>query len=73
MLYAPFYNIAYDIAHDIAYYIELMDAWSDGLCHFKKDMAYNTSKECCAFHHDVQENSLLNDVFCYIIHNLPKL
>jgi hypothetical protein len=50
-----------------------MDTWSGGLFHYKKDPAYNTSKDCCAFYYDVQENSLLNNVFCYIVHNLPKL
>jgi hypothetical protein len=46
-----------------------MFAWSGGLFHFKKDLAYNTSKDCCGFYHDV----LLNDVFCYFVHNLTKL
>ncbi len=50
-----------------------MDAWSGGLFHYKKNLAYNTYKDCCAFNYDVPENTLLNDVFCYIIHNLTKL
>jgi hypothetical protein len=39
----------------------------------QKDLAYNTSLRCCSFYHDVPENTLLNDVFCYFVHNLPKL
>jgi hypothetical protein len=27
----------------------------------------------CDFYHDVTENTLLNDVFCYFVHNLRKL
>ena len=50
-----------------------MDVLSGGIFHYKKDLAYNTSLCCCSFHHDVQENTLLNDVFCYFVHNLPKL
>ncbi len=50
-----------------------MDALSGGIFHYKKDLAYNTSLHCCAFYHNVPENTLLNDVFCYFVHNLPKL
>jgi hypothetical protein len=50
-----------------------VDALSGGIFHYKKDLAYNTSLRCCSFYHDVPENTLLNDVFCYFVHNLPKL
>ncbi len=50
-----------------------MDALSGGIFHYKKDLAYNTSLHCCAFYHDVLKNTLLKDVFCYFVHNLPKL
>jgi hypothetical protein len=67
------YDIEYDIAYDIAYDVQHMDALSGGIFHYKKDLAYNTSMDCCGFYHDVPENTLFNDVFCYFVHNLPKL
>jgi hypothetical protein len=55
----------------------MFNTWIHGqsgcLFHYKKDLAYNTSKNCCGFNHDVLENTLLNDVCCYFVHNLTKL
>jgi hypothetical protein len=50
-----------------------MDALSGGIFHYKKDLAYYTSRDCCGFDHDVPEDTLLNDIFCYLVHELLKL
>jgi hypothetical protein len=50
-----------------------MDALSGGIFHYKKNLDYHASMDCCGFYHDVLENTLLNDVFSYFVHNLPKL
>ncbi len=42
-----------------------MGAWSGGIFHYKKGMAYKTTADSA--------NTLLNDVFCYFVHHLPKL
>ena len=40
--------------------------------HYKKGAAYNTSADSAVLYQDVASNTLLNDVFCYFVHNLPK-
>ena len=40
--------------------------------HYKKGTAYNTSADSVVLYQDVASNTLLNDVFCYFVHNLPK-
>ena len=40
--------------------------------HYKKGAAYNTSADSAVLYQEVPSNTLLNDVFCYFVHNLPK-
>ena len=40
--------------------------------HYKKGSAYITSADSAVLYQDVASNTLLNDVFCYFVHNLPK-
>ena len=40
--------------------------------HNKKGSAYNTSADGGVLYQDAPANTLLNDVFCYFVHNLPK-
>ena len=40
--------------------------------HYKKGSAYKTSADSAVLYQDVASNTLLNDVFCYFVHNLPK-
>ena len=47
--------------------------WSGGLFHYKKGLAYATNDDGLQLYHDVENNTLLNDVFLYIFHNLPSL
>ena len=51
-----------------------MGAWSlaGGMFHYKKGSAYKTSADSAVLYQDVASNTLLNDVFCYFVHNLPK-
>ena len=40
--------------------------------HYKKGSAYKISADSAVLYQDVASNTLLNDVFCYFVHNLPK-
>ena len=45
---------------------------SGGLFHFRKDLAYSVVNEGLQLYHDVPENSLLNDVFFYVMYYLSS-
>jgi hypothetical protein len=45
---------------------------SGGLFHFRKDLAYSVVNEGLQLYHDVPENSLLNDVFFYVLYHLSS-
>ncbi len=45
---------------------------SGGLFHFRKDLAYSVTNEGLQLYHDVPENTLLNDVFFYIMYHLSS-
>ena len=45
---------------------------SGGLFHYKKDLAYSVANEGLKLYHDVPENTLLNDVFFYIMYHLSS-
>ena len=49
-----------------------MGAWSGGMFHYKKGSTYKTSTDSEVLYQDAPANTLLNDVFCYFVHNLPK-
>ena len=51
--------------------MQLLGAWSGGMFHYKKGLAYNISADSRVLYQDVSANVLLNDVFCNFIHNLP--
>ena len=40
--------------------------------HYKKGMAYKTSADSTSLYADAPANTLLNNVFCYFAHHLPK-
>ena len=40
--------------------------------HYKKGSAYKTSADSAVLYQDAPANTLLNDVFCYFVHHLPK-
>ena len=40
--------------------------------HYKKGSAYSTSADSGLLYQDAPANTLLNEVFCYFVHNLPK-
>ena len=40
--------------------------------HYKKGMAYKTTADSTSLYADAPANTLLNDVFCYFVHHLPK-
>ena len=45
---------------------------SGGLFHFRNDLAYSVVKEGLQLYHDVPENTLLNDVFFYVMYHLTS-
>ena len=45
---------------------------SGGLFHFRNDLAYSVTNESLQLYHDVPENSLLNDVFFYVMYHLSS-
>ena len=45
---------------------------SGGLFHFRKDLAYSVVNEGLQLYHDVPENTLLNDVFFYVMYHLSS-
>ena len=45
---------------------------SGGLFHFRKDLAYSVVNQGLQLYHDVPQNTLLNDVFFYIMYNLSS-
>ena len=45
---------------------------SGGLFHFRKDLAYSVTKDDLQLYLDVPENTLLNDVFFYIMYHLSS-
>ena len=40
--------------------------------HYKKGSTYQTSADSAVLYQDALANTLLNDVFCYFVHHLPK-
>jgi hypothetical protein len=40
--------------------------------HYKKGMAYKTTADSTSLYADALASTLLNDVFCYFVHHLPK-
>ena len=40
--------------------------------HYKKGSAYRTSADSALLYKDAPSNTLLNEVFCYFVHHLPK-
>ena len=40
--------------------------------HYKKGMSYKTSADSTSLYTDAPANTLLNDMFCYFVHHLPK-
>jgi hypothetical protein len=46
--------------------------FSGGLFHFRKDLAYSVTNEGLQLYHDVPENTLLNDVFFYVMYHLSS-
>ncbi len=40
--------------------------------HYKKGMAYKTTADSTSLYVDAQANTLINDVFCYFVHHLPR-
>ncbi len=49
-----------------------MDAWSTCILHCKKGMVYKTTADSTSLYADAPANTLLNDVFCFLVHHLPK-
>jgi hypothetical protein len=45
---------------------------SGGLFHFRKDLAYSVVNEGLQLYHDVPENTLLNNVFFYVMYHLSS-
>ena len=45
--------------------------YSGGLFHYKKGSPYSTTDGALELYQDVENNTLLNDVFFYIFHHLP--
>jgi hypothetical protein len=45
----------------------------EGLFHYKNGLAYSMKTEDPALYHAVENNTLLNDVFFYVLHHLPQL
>ena len=45
---------------------------SGGLFHFRQDLAYSVVNEGLQLYHDVPENTLLNDVFFYVMYHLSS-
>jgi hypothetical protein len=43
-----------------------LGAWSGGMFHYKKGMAYKTTADSTSLYADAPANTLLNDVFCYL-------
>ncbi len=41
-----------------------------GMFHWKKDLAYSVTNEGVQLYHEVPKNTLLNDVFFYIMYHL---
>ena len=42
--------------------MEFLGAWSGGIFHYMKGLTYSTAPA----------NTLLNKVFCYFVHHIPK-
>ena len=40
--------------------------------HYKRGMAYKTTADSTSLYADAPANTLLNDMFCYFVHHLPK-
>ena len=49
-----------------------MGVWSGRIVHYKKGSTYSTSADSELLYQDAPANTLLNDVFCYFLHHLPK-
>ena len=49
-----------------------MVAWSGGIFHYMKGLPYSTSTDSELLYQDAPANTLLNYVFCYFVHHLPK-
>ena len=41
--------------------------------HYKTGLAYSVKNNLLQLYHDVENNTLLNDFFFYLLHNLPSL
>ena len=46
--------------------------FSGGLFHFRKDLAYSVANDGLQLYHEIPENTLLNDVFFYIMYHLSS-
>ncbi len=61
------YTMSYTISYTFYLYF-LSRVLSGGLFHWKKNLAYSVVNEVLQLYHDVPENTLLNDVFCYVMY-----
>ena len=68
--------MSYATSHTISYilYVHLLSrVLSGGLFHWKKGLAYSVDDEKgLQLYHDVPENTLLNDVFFYVLYHLSS-
>jgi hypothetical protein len=71
MSYATSYTISYTISYTLYLYL-LSSVLSGGLFHWKKGLAYSVVNESLQLYHDVPENTLLNDVFFYVMYHLSS-
>ncbi len=51
-----------------------LGAWAlaGGMLHYKEGSGHGTSMDSTVLFEHAPANSLLNNVFCYVIHHLPK-
>ena len=69
------YAISYAMSHTISctlYFYLLSLILSGGLFQWKKGMTYSLVDEGLQLYHDVPENTLLYDVFFYVMYHLPS-
>jgi hypothetical protein len=69
--YATSYTMSYTISYTL--YVHLLSrVLSGGLFHWKKGLAYSVVNEGLQLYHNVPENTLLNDVFFYVMYHLSS-
>jgi hypothetical protein len=69
------YTTSYTTLHTISFtlYVHLLfRVLSGGLFHWKKGLAYSVLDEGLQLYHDVPENTLLGDVFFYVMYHLSS-